>query len=83
MRACDERLIVQFVEVEDKIGTIILSKKADFQIGKVVAVGEGVNGVTPGNFVYLRQHAGFVFKHQGQEYSSLAWHEVLAVVDEL
>lgn len=83
MRACDERLIVQLVEVEEKVGTIILSKKAEFQVGKVVAVGAGVNGVSEGNFIYLRPHAGFVFKHQDQEYSSLAWHEVLAVVDEL
>jgi co-chaperonin GroES (HSP10) len=83
MRACDERLIVQIVEVEEKKGILIIPREKDFQVGKVLAVGKGVNQVDPGNFVYLRKHAGYPFTHQDHQYWSLAWHEVLAVVDEL
>lgn len=73
-----KRILIQPVEV--KHGTLLLTNQKPTQF-KVVAIGDEVTKVQPGNVIYLEQHYGFEIEHESIKYFVIDEHSILAKLD--
>lgn len=86
-----DKILVELVEEEQKVGAIIVpdTAKEKPQMGKVIAVGGGRKDgmdiipmtVKTGDKILFGKYAGTEIKHKGTEYLLLSENDVLAIVD--
>ena len=84
MKPVKENLIVSLEEVETVTagGLVIPNSAAKTpQNAVVLAVGEEVKTVKPGDNLILRQHAGQPFEHEGSEYRLVHVTEIMAILE--
>lgn len=64
-----------------KIGGLEVPADArEFEIGKVFAVGEKVEGIKEGDTIYFYSGSGKKFTHEGEEYRVINSSEVIVVL---
>lgn len=78
-------LIVEMVEREEKpINGLILPKKEEHHIGRVISVGgDCSSALCPGAYVYFRLHSGTRIKYREREFLSVPEGTVFAIVEDL
>jgi chaperonin GroES len=90
VRLIDDRILVQPIAADDKIGSIVLPATAQERAcrGRVLEVGPGKvydSGVRvemttkPGNTVIFEKFAGTEVKFRGEKYLVLREHEILMI----
>lgn len=72
-----KRIIIQPIEV--KHGTLIVNNQKPTQF-KVIAIGDEVTKVSPGNIVYLEKHYGVEVDHENQKYLVIDESSILAKI---
>lgn len=70
-----KRIIIQ--PVEEKHGTLIVTNAKPKQF-KVIAIGDEVTAVKPGNIIYLEKHYGVEIEHNSVKYSVIDESSILA-----
>jgi co-chaperonin GroES (HSP10) len=73
-----KRLLIQPIEV--KHGTLLLTNQKPTQF-TVVAIGDEVTKVKPGNIVYLEKHYGVEIDHENNKYLVIDESSILAKLD--
>lgn len=73
-----KRILIQPVEV--KHGTLVLTNQKPTQF-KVIAIGDEVTKVKPGNTIYLEKHYGVEIEHEAIKYFVIDESSILAKLD--
>ena len=73
-----KRILVKPVEV--KHGTLIVSGQKPIQF-HVIAVGDEVTKVQPGNIIYMDKHYGAEIEHEKEKYLVIDESSILAKLD--
>lgn len=83
IKVLGERILVKKLEIQQKKGTLILTteEQKDYNISEVIAVGDKVTCLQPGNIVWHARYSGIEVGYKGVEYVTLQTGEVVAFVD--
>jgi chaperonin GroES len=73
-----KRIIIKPVEVKQT--TIILANQKPKQF-HVIAIGDEVTKVKPGNIIYLEKHYGTEIEHENEKYLVIDESSILAKLD--
>ena len=73
-----KRILVKPVEV--KHGTLIVSGQKPIQF-HVIAIGDEVTKVQPGNIIYMDKHYGAELEHEKEKYLVIDESSILAKLD--
>jgi len=73
-----KRILVKPVEV--KHGTLIVSGQKPIQF-HVIAIGDEVTKVQPGNIIYMDKHYGAEIEHEKEKYLVIDESSILAKLD--
>lgn len=74
-----KRVLIQPIH-DDKNGVIIITNKKPIQYS-VIAIGDEVTKVRPGNIIYLEKHYGVEIDHEGEKYLVIDEASILAKLD--
>jgi co-chaperonin GroES (HSP10) len=74
-----KRVIIK--PVETKNGAIIISNQKPTQF-KVIAIGEDVTKVSPGNIIYLEKHYGIEIDYEGEKFLVIDEVSILAKISQ-
>ena len=82
-----KNLIVELITIEEKsIGGLILPKKEEHLVGRVLSVGEGCSNAFDAKspcYVYFGLYVGRKIPHQGKDYYSIPQDAVFGIGEEL
>ena len=84
IKPLDDRVVIKKIEPEEKTKSgIVLPSSAQEQpqMAEVLEVGPKVEGAKKGDKVIFSKYAGTEVKLEGEEYTILKQHDVLAVVE--
>lgn len=83
MRVIESRVLVQVKKTgpTEKIGAFVLpDDPSGLETAEVIAVGEKVESVKPGETVYIYANSGKEFMKDGQKYRVIALSEIVVVI---
>ena len=68
MKAVNHYLVIDMIKEEPKVGGLILTEQTDednrYLKGKVVSIGNLVEGIEEGDTIYYDKHAGHGIQHK-------------------
>lgn len=73
-----KRILIKPVEV--KHGTLLLTNAKPTQF-TVIAIGDDVSKVKPGNIIYLEKHYGAEIEHEKEKFLVIEENSILAKLD--
>ena len=81
MRAVNYYIVVENIKQEDKIiaGLVVKDENNRYNKGKVVTIGNLVQGVCDNDIVHYDKHAGHSINWQGNEYQVITIKDVVLV----
>ena len=84
IRVLGQRILIQREAVDETIGRIVIPAKyrAMSQIGIVMAVGDAVEDIVPGDKVLFGRYAGTAVQRDGEECVLLWARDVMALIIE-
>lgn len=74
-----KRVIIKPIEV--KHGTLLVTNQKPSQY-TVIAIGDEVTKVVPGNIIYLEKHYGVEIDHEGEKFLVIDEQCILAKIDQ-
>lgn len=84
IRAIGERILMEIVEISPSSdGILRVMENKQYQVGKVVCIGEKCSTVAVGEYVWSRVYSGLVLSYGGKDYVSLAYSDIIGVSSEL
>ncbi len=83
MKAVNHYLIIDMIKEEPKVGGLILTEKTDvdnrYLKGKVVSIGNLVEGIQEGDIIYYDKHAGHGIQHKDKFYGVIKQMDVVLI----
>ena len=83
MKAVNHYLIIDMIKEEPKVGGLILTEQTDednrYLKGKVVSIGNLVEGIKEGDTIYYDKHAGHGIQHKDKFYGVIKQMDVVLI----
>jgi co-chaperonin GroES (HSP10) len=83
MKAVNHYLVIDMIKEEPKVGGLILTEQTDednrYLKGKVVSIGNLVEGIEEGDTIYYDKHAGHGIQHKDKFYGVIKQMDVVLI----
>ena len=83
MKAVNYYLVIDMIKEESKVGGLILTDQTDednrYLKGKVVSIGNLVEGIEEGDTIYYDKHAGHGIQHKDKFYGVIKQMDVVLI----
>ena len=83
MKAVNHYLIIDMIKEEPKVGGLILTDETNednrYLKGKVVSIGNNVEGIEEGDTIYYDKHAGHGIQHKDKFYGVIKQQDVVLI----
>ena len=83
MKAVNHYLIIDMIKEEPKAGGLILTDETNednrYLKGKVVSIGNNVEGIEEGDVIYYDKHAGHGIQHKDKFYGVIKQQDVVLI----
>jgi len=83
MKAVNHYLVIDMIKEESKVGGLILTDQTDednrYLKGKVVSIGNLVEGIKEGDIIYYDKHAGHGIQHKDKFYGVIKQMDVVLI----
>ena len=83
MKAVNHYLIIDMIKEEPKVGGLILTDETNednrYLKGKVVSIGNLVEGIKEGDTIYYDKHAGHGIQHKDKFYGVIKQMDVVLI----
>ena len=83
MKAVNHYLVIDMIKEEPKVGGLILTEQTDvdnrYLKGKVVSIGNNVEGIEEGDVIYYDKHAGHGIQHKDKFYGVIKQQDVVLI----
>jgi len=83
MKAVNYYIIIDMIKEEPKVGGLILTEQTDednrYLKGKVVSIGNLVEGIEEGDTIYYDKHAGHGIQHKDKFYGVIKQTDVVLI----
>ena len=83
MKAVNHYLIIDMIKEEPKVGGLILTDETNednrYLKGKVVSIGNNVEGIEEGDVIYYDKHAGHGIQHKDKFYGVIKQTDVVLI----
>jgi len=83
MKAVNHYLVIDMIKEESKVGGLILTDQTDednrYLKGKVVSIGNLVEGIKEGDTIYYDKHAGHGIQHKDKFYGVIKQMDVVLI----
>ena len=83
MKAVNHYLVIDMIKEEPKVGGLILTEQTDednrYLKGKVVSIGNLVEGIKEGDIIYYDKHAGHGIQHKDKFYGVIKQTDVVLI----
>ena len=83
MKAVNNYLVIDMIKEESKVGGLILTDETNednrYLKGKVVSIGNLVEGIQEGDTIYYDKHAGHGIQHKDKFYGVIKQTDVVLI----